>query len=297
MLYDICETFRIMEKLPKLLVTNLEELCNDEDLLYWNVNANNGIYTVSIKFGHGSHIVGTPGSIRKSPSKIRRNHYRSHMLSASQNKDNEESKTIEQLSKVGEFNLDEHLRDSLNHGDSAHAPNTTEGGHAISTSQVGHVHEQEHSACGTQNKSLSTMSESSHSSTSTEHCNTQVQDMSECKAITTTSSKDEVQEEQSIDPSKYFSKVIADFRRDVDCVTMRGLTWTGNIVTVKPEQDDDGLCVICPVSSYTDYAIQERYNKSYELIQTFYDQRYHDGWKTQVQWLCKRYKSYLNEKG
>ncbi len=54
---------------------------------------------------------------------------------------------------------------------------------------------------------------------------------------------------------------------------MRGITYSGNIVhvvTVKPNRPDDGCCVTCPFSSYTDYTIKEIYNKSYKLIQSFF---------------------------
>ncbi len=52
------------------------------------------------------------------------------------------------------------------------------------------------------------------------------------------------QNEIYIDPAQLLSKAIADFRKEVDYITMRRVIWAGNIETVKPEQPNAGFCVI-----------------------------------------------------
>ncbi len=89
------------------------------------------------------------------------------------------------------------------------------------------------------------------------HALINIEQHTESKVIDSYQKSEYVQEESDdnkpedseiyIDPAQYFSKMIADFIKEVDCIAMsmmRRVTLSGNIVTVKPEQPDDGFCVM-----------------------------------------------------
>ena len=67
-----------MERLPKVIVISLDELCVNEKLASWNISASAGMTTVTMRFVGDSHIASSPvpGLRKKSPAQLRRDYNR-----------------------------------------------------------------------------------------------------------------------------------------------------------------------------------------------------------------------------
>ena len=99
--------------------------------------------------------------------------------------------------------------------------------------------------------------------------------------------------ETYIDPAKYFSKVVCDFRTVVEQPTMRGLTWENQIVNFEYENPDGKLYVI---HGYKDRIEYDHYMSFYNIMGTFTDQRYAEVWRDRVQTFIQAYEQYLKGK-
>ncbi len=90
---------------------------------------------------------------------------------------------------------------------------------------------------------------------------------------------------------RYFSKIVTDFRSVVATPTVRGLTWSGEIVNYEYDHPQRRLYV---TSSYTDRQGYDWYMKYYNIVGTFSDQRYVTDWRKTLQDFMMAYERYIN---
>ncbi len=96
-------------------------------------------------------------------------------------------------------------------------------------------------------------------------------------------------DQYTLNPDAYFSKVNIDFRQAVEYVTFRGLTHSGNIVIFKPDLDENDFYIF----NQNDIA----YDRHFDLIQHFPDMRSSLLYVKEIQEMCYLYKSHLSEFG
>ncbi len=65
-----------VEDSPKLLTVALRELLEEQDLVHWNINSNENVTSVVIRFAMPGHYSHTPVTWRKSSSQYQV--YKSH---------------------------------------------------------------------------------------------------------------------------------------------------------------------------------------------------------------------------
>ncbi len=279
----------MMDILPKVLLSALENLCGDEILYNWNIGSYNNITSVTIKFVKPGHIGSTPvtGMRRKSQSYLKRDRERLNMW-----KLNQESSMFETSPKREQNDIE------------------TLHGFNGKTQDIGIATDDPHS----ENSSMHGLEASGHASlevTKTKTC-----DNSEVKSVqnitnvlqshdssdmqdTASVHKDSphVQEQTSesgenyIDPAKYFSKIVTDFRSVVVHPTVRGLTWSGEIVNYEYDRPQKRLYV---THGYSDMQGYDWYMKHHNIISTFSDQRYSTDWAKTVQDFMIAYEKYIS---
>ena len=268
-----------MDTLPKQLVRNLEDLCEHE-LLQWTVQGSGNIVTVTMKFVQSSHNGVLPEHETykyKSPAKIRRNHERLHSSklfnSTAQTITHHEDNINSEVCKTeGETN------------DTESEPSETDiSPHSGITSRV-------------QQLIAKSLSDSHNGNGHTDINTCDPESASEADNNSNSKTDDNENEESTniaqachIEPNMYFSKIIADFRTKIPYVTMRGLTWSGNVVWYSEKAPD---CKFGILDRETD---EESYQESYNLIQMFCDQRFNTGWDEYVQKTVYAYHKYLTE--
>lgn len=262
-----------MENLPKVLVISLEELLNTQTMFQWNVASNNGVVTVTMRFGEGGHNETMYTPFRKSPALIRRNHSR---LQSWRNTNNAQDKDVskqelnsgqvcDNLLKTAQA-INSSSRSSSSESIASHHDRPT----YVSTSAE--VHEVGQGSVGNVNTSTNHVLPREDSNTDQIKC------------------EDENETVDTIDPKKYFTKVVADFRGEVTYLTMRGISHSGNIVQVQARKTG-------PQQFQVHWPEDEShaYDMNYQIINKFSDVRNSKGWVKQVQVLCEMYRDYLEQ--
>ena len=277
-----------MDVLPKVLLNSLEMLCAEDILYNWNIGSHNNVTSVTIRFVKPGHIGSPPvtGMRKKSQSSLQRDSERQKSWKLTRNSSMYDpvSECQQNVSQI--FN---NVRGNLP---------------GINT-----MNDDPHS----ENSSASDMGGSSHASlelTTTKTCDNdegksdhQISDppqQSTSDTLTSDSPKDSAQAmgadpgQNYIDPARYFSKVVADFRSVVQFPTVRGLTWSGDIVNYEYDSRQKRLYVTQAYQGGQEY---HWYMRDYNIVSTFVDQRYAPDWSKTMQDFVKAYEQYLNGNG
>ncbi len=295
----------VMDKLPKILVTTLTELCTEQEIISWNIGAKGDIVNVNIRFAEHGHAMNMQGSSSggtymtgmrgKSPGQIRRdqnrfNIYRRNTMpkldlsfNGMENETNEEQDISQRqvcepkpfspgtITSINSPAIPVEMEQSPDHEDQGHVQSSN---HVTKTktktkakAHVGQKHEVD--SCDDQGMDTLLSPDQSTGSHSTHTCT------------------------DTIDPSTHFCKIIADYRSVTHFTTLRGLTKSGEIACYVPNKKKHPFFVLYEYDMYEQY--NPEYGRALEIMNRFDDQREEDYWKNDIQELCNHWMMYMKE--
>lgn len=294
----------MLEQLPKMLLMMLERLSEEQTLLTWNVNGHEHLTTLTIRFSEGGHITNTstPGSrygssLRgKSPSQLRRDNWRkSNRSKMYMDLPGKENNKIVMENNDGEFSpvLGDLSVPAM--GGSMDAPNSPD---LCKSDHVGH-HQTVSDA--DQNKTMPceqaaniTPELKSLTLSASFGDNDSVKESDDDSETNQDSVHDKVDENYMIGPVNpfiHFSKVTADFRSELEFMTMRGLTYTGEIVCFERNNLKEPFYVLYEFDENDLY--NDDYGDAMHWMSKFYDQRIMNSWVQETRALCICWEHYM----
>ena len=276
-----------MEKLPKVLVNSLAGLCEEQELISWNINANGYSVSVNIKFHekgyasdmHGSQYHDTPRTglkANKSPGQLRRDYFRSNTFKRNTHLpklDNSSESEENQLQNCDQVQVCEHGETPLQ----GMLPINSQDIPAVSPDEEpdpGHVQPAIHE---NENKTKAHGPGKQNSDHDQEISDDQ-------------KSVDNVQESRS---AEQFSKITADFRAITEFTTLRGLTHSGEIVCYEPRNRRRQFYVLYEYDLFDNY--NPFYGNALETVSRFDDISTVEYWKKDIEELCRKYDEYCKE--
>ncbi len=288
----------VMDKLPKVLVTTLTELCNEQDIISWNVGAKENIVSVNIRFAEHGHAMNMQGSRSgatymtgmrgKSPGQLRRDHMRFNSY-------RREALSMMDLSTgetENERNDDQVINQRQVYEPQSFTPDSST---PINSSAI-HAHvDMEQSPAHEDEGRVQSSDQQVKTKTKAHGIQKYEVNISGDQGMDTLLSPDHLpgtHDADTIDPSVHFCKVIADFRSITHFTTLRGLTKTGEIACYVPNKKHK-FYVLYEYDMYNQYNTE--YGRAIEIMNRFDDQRQEDYWKNDIQELCKHWEMYTKE--
>ncbi len=277
-----------MDTLPKVLLSTLDNLCNEQMLLSWNINGGGQCVTVSIRFAESGYTGNTGGSTYgtpmkyKSPGSLRRDSMR---YSAYKSKQHSPKVNMEQ-------SLESNI---LQEENNVQACDVRSGGSDQSCSamldqvneQMGHV-----SNISKEEGILST--DLSHDNNSVTKTKTHGPDL---RYGQNQSQSTEFDDEPAlilpeglngpVNPCAYFAKIVVDHRNAVRHPKLIGLTYDGEKACLEITKTDLEFYMVSKTYDPFIYA-----SDSY-WINKFPDQRDMNAWKAEITWLCQFWELHL----
>lgn len=277
-----------MDKLPKVLVNVLGNLLDEHQLLSWNINSTGNSINVSIKLvgsSHDSTSMYTPqtGLRGKSPGQIRRDfrrksHYRN-------NDSNVKMDFNEQCNNNRERPfIAEPFYTPVNQADT---PDSYLGHSTpfVDTPQytADHSTYPDEQSQRPNLDQLDPILKTVDPDSDTESC--------ESETSGSEPEQDNSYIPEKIDPSIYFSKVVVDYRHNMDFITYRGLTHSGSIFSFESgnKNEEKNLCVI----KLGVVAPCQKYKDMYQTIESFPDKMFAKDWENGIQKLCVKTERFL----
>lgn len=303
-----------MEKLPKVLVTSLAGICEEKELISWNISSNGHAVSVNIRFmekGHASNMHGsqyhdTPRTgmrATKSPGQLRRDYFRANSFKRNTipkldvSCETEESQSFcNNERQVCETPLQEPLHINSQYIDSP--DKTQDPGHVRPSNQQS---ENKTKAHGQETVTPNNIQDQQHSSGNgddqmlSDHANDLMLNEHVNDQILSDHATDQMLSDHGNECSLpgHFSKITADFRAMTEFTTLRAITQTGEIVCYEPRNRRNQFYVLYEYDMFDNY--NPSYGRALEAVERFDDITSVEYWKNDIEQLRRKYDEFCKE--